>query len=148
MKKIQAAKELNSFVDKYNLRITSMIMGKGLIDEDNRNFIGVNHGALGNEEFRIIYEGSDLVLCFGTLFSDLNTLGFVVKPDERFRVDIQSNYTIIDGERYENVLIDELMSTLLNSSSLKPKAQYLPVFTGIEMLKFQIIILRLMKFSL
>ena len=38
--------------------------------------------------------------------------------------------TIIDGERYENVLIDELMSTLLNSSSLKPKAQYLPVFHG------------------
>ncbi len=130
MKRFRLQKELNSFVDKYNLRITSMIMGKGLIDEDNRNFIGVNHGALGNEEFRIIYEGSDLVLCFGTLFSDLNTLGFVVKPDERFRVDIQSNYTIIDGERYENVLIDELMSTLLNSSSLKPKAQYLPVFHG------------------
>ena len=74
MKRFRLQKELNSFVDKYNLRITSMIMGKGLIDEDNRNFIGVNHGALGNEEFRIIYEGSDLVLCFGTLFQTLTRL--------------------------------------------------------------------------
>jgi len=130
MKRYRLQKELNEFIDKFNIKITSMIMGKGLINEDKKNYIGVNHGKIGDEEFRIIYEGSDLILCFGTLFSDLNTLGFIVKPDSRFRVEIQSNYTIIDGVRFEDVYIDDLMKELLNSSKLVSKASDMQAAKG------------------
>ncbi len=130
MKRYRLQKELNDFVNKFNIKITSMIMGKGLIDEDNKNYIGINHGALGDEEFKIIYEGSDLVMCMGTLFSDLNTLGFIVKPDNRFKINVQTNCTTIEGTKYEDVWINDLMTSILNSDAICPKTPAYEVFKG------------------
>ncbi len=130
MKRFRLQKELNDFVNKFNIRITSMIMGKGLIDEDNKNYIGINHGAIGDEEFKIIYEGSDLVMCMGTLFSDLNTLGFIVKPDNRFKINIQTSCTTVEGTVYKDVWINDLMTLILNSDKICPKTASYEVFKG------------------
>ncbi len=135
MKRFRLQKELNDFVNKFNIRITSMIMGKGLIDEDNKNYIGINHGAIGDEEFKIIYEGSDLVMCMGTLFSDLNTLGFIVKPDNRFKINIQTNYTTVEGTVYKDVWINDLMMLILNSDKISPKTVPYEVFKGYKTLE-------------
>lgn len=135
MKRFRLQKELNDFVNKFNIRITSMIMGKGLIDEDNKNYIGINHGAIGDEEFKIIYEGSDLVMCMGTLFSDLNTLGFIVKPDNRFKINIQTSCTTVEDTVYKDVWINDLMTLILNSDKICPKTAPYEVFKGYKTLE-------------
>ncbi len=135
MKRYRLQKELNDFVNKFNIQITSMIMGKGLIDEDNKNYIGVNHGKIGDEEFRTVYDDADLVMCMGTLFSDLNTLGFIVKPDNRFKINVQTNYTTVEGTVYEDVWINDLMTSILNSDKIQPKPFHREVFKGYKALE-------------
>jgi len=119
MKRYRLQNEVNEFIDKFNIKITSMIMGKGLVNEDNPHFIGMNHGILADEDFKKAYNTSDLVIGFGTLFSDLNTLAFSFSPDERFRINIQGNFTEIDNVKYENVYADDIIKALLNSNIAK-----------------------------
>ncbi len=121
MKRFRLQNEVRSIVEKFNIKITSMIMGKGLIEEDDRHFIGMNFGEVAEDDYKEVYQDFDLIIGFGTLFSDLNTLGFAVKPDERFKVEIQTDYVIADGERFENVYIIDIINTLLNSNSLQSK---------------------------
>lgn len=121
MKRFRLQNEVRSIVEKFNIKITSMIMGKGLIEEDDRHFIGMNFGEVAEDDYKKVYQDFDLIIGFGTLFSDLNTLGFAVKPDERFKVEIQTDYVIADGERFENVYIIDIINTLLNSNSLQSK---------------------------
>lgn len=130
MKRFRLQRELNAFVQKFNIKVTSMIMGKGLIEEDLSQFIGVNYAQLGNEDFRQIYENADLMLCFGTLFSDLNTLGFIVKPDNRFKIELQANYAVVEGRIYKDVWLNDLMDVLLNSDAIIKKPAPENVFKG------------------
>lgn len=130
MKRFCLQKELNDFVQKFNIKVTSMIMGKGLIEEDLSHFIGINYAQLGNEEFRQIYENADLMLCFGTLFSDLNTLGFIVKPDNRFKIELQANYATVEGRVYKDVWLNDLMDVLLNSDAIIKKPAPENIFKG------------------
>ena len=130
MKRFCLQKELNDFVQKFNIKVTSMIMGKGLIEEDLSHFIGINYAQLGNEEFRQIYENADLMLCFGTLFSDLNTLGFIVKPDNRFKIELQANYATVEGRVYKDVWLNDLMDVLLNSYAIIKKPAPENIFKG------------------
>ncbi len=110
-------------------------MGKGVINEDDPHYIGINHGKISDEEFIKNYNNSDLILCFGTLFSDLNTLGFIVKKDERFRVEIQADYVIIDDEKFENIFMDEIIQGLLNSNIIPKKTSPVPIQMGYKDIK-------------
>jgi len=132
MKRFRLQRELNAFVQKFNIKVTSMIMGKGLIEEDLSQFIGVNYAQFGNDEFRQIYENSDLILCFGTLFSDLNTLGFIVKPDNRFKIELQANCATVEGRIYKDVWLNDLMDVLLNSDAIIKKPAPENVFKGYQ----------------
>ena len=100
-----------------------MIMGKGIVNEDDEHYIGINHGPLADNDFIDFYKNVDLTIGFGTLFSDLNTLGFAALPDDRFKIDIQADYVIADGDRFENVLIEDVLAKLLNSNTIIPKSQ-------------------------
>lgn len=132
MKRFRLQRELNAFVQKFNIKVTSMIMGKGLIEEDLSQFIGINYAQLGNEDFRQIYENADLMLCFGTLFSDLNTLGFIVKPDNRFKIELQANCATVEGRIYKDVWLNDLMDVLLNSDAIIKKPAPENVFKGYQ----------------
>ncbi len=90
-----------------------MIMGKGLIEEDLSQFIGINYAQLGNEDFRQIYENADLMLCFWhTVFRFKHALGFIVKPDNRFKIELQANCATVEGRIYKDVWLNDLMDVL------------------------------------
>lgn len=115
MKRFRLQNEVNEFINKFNIKITSMIMGKGLVNENDPHFIGMNHGVLADVDFQKFYSSVDVVIGFGTLFSDLNTLAFSYLPDEKFRINIQGNFTEIDGERFENIYADDILRALLKA---------------------------------
>ena len=106
-----------------------MIMGKGLVNEDDPHFIGMNHGLLADEDFQKTFGRVDLIIGFGTLFSDLNTLAFSYLPDERFKINIQGNFTEIDGKKYENIYADDVIKRLLDAD-IKAKDDTKTIFKG------------------
>ncbi len=119
MKRFRLQDEVNEFINKFNIKITSMIMGKGLVDEDDPHFIGMNHGILADVDFQKAFAAADLIIGFGTLFSDLNTLAFSYLPDDRFKINIQGNFTEIDNVKYENVFADDMLQALLKADIVK-----------------------------
>ena len=106
--------EFESLVNKVKFPTTTLLMGKSLIDETNESFIGSNLGSLSAEGNQSIMAESDCVLTFGTLFSDLNTAGFSIMPDERFKIDIQADYVVVDGKKYNNIYMADVIRELKN----------------------------------
>ena len=129
MKRFRLQSEVREFIDKFNIKITSMIMGKGLVNEDDPHFIGMNHGILADEDFQKTFGRVDLIIGFGTLFSDLNTLAFSYLPDERFKINIQGKFTEIDGKKYENIYADDVIKRLLDAD-IKAKDDTKTIFKG------------------
>lgn len=130
IKRFRLQNEVQKISEKFNIKTSALIMGKGLFDEDDKNFIGINYGEVSGDEFKKLYRDFDLILSFGTLFSDLNTLGFMVCPDSRFRVDIQADFTVIDGEKFNNVYINDVIKGILDDGKISPKTHYESEFSG------------------
>ena len=85
-------------------------MGKGVIDELNSNFIGVNAGKLSPSVQETI-KASDLIITMGFLNVDLNTGGFSAFEKE-IDIEIKKDEVIIQGKIYKNVLIQDIISKL------------------------------------
>lgn len=104
--------EFENLIEKTKFPFATMLMGKSVIDETNENFIGTYMGNISAESTQKIMKDSDCVICLGTSFSDLNTGGFSVMPDESFKVDIQSDYTIVDSIKYSDVWMSDVIKEL------------------------------------
>lgn len=53
-----------------------------------------------------------MVVCAGTVMSDLNTIRFSVPVDIDKTIDIQGTYTIVENVRYDNVLMKDILKKL------------------------------------
>lgn len=104
--------EFENLIEKTKFPFSTMLMGKSLIDETNENFIGTYMGNISAESTQRIMKDSDCVICLGTSFSDLNTGGFSAMPDESFKIDVQSDYTIVEGIKYSDVWMSDVIKEL------------------------------------
>lgn len=112
VKRFGLQKELENLIEKTKFPSTTLLMGKATIDETNDCFIGTNLGNISSEMTQNIMSDSDCVISLGTLFSDLNTGGFSVLPNESFKIDIQSDYTIVDSIKYTEVWMADVINEL------------------------------------
>lgn len=112
VKRFGLQKELENLIEKTKFPATTLLMGKATIDETNECFIGTNLGNVSSETTQKIMEDSDCVICLGTLFSDLNTGGFSVMPDDSFKINIQSDYVIVDSVKYTEVWMGDVINEL------------------------------------
>lgn len=113
VKRFGLTSQIESFVEKTKMPITSFLMGKGGVDETSKAFIGTNLGNISNDLFLETMNDSDCILGVGTLFSDLNTGGFSAQPKSALVIDIQDNYTIVEGMKYSDVQITDVVNGLL-----------------------------------
>jgi len=79
-----ALPELKNLVDQLQLPIYASNMGKSLVDEDHKNYVGIYNGSVSAPGLCEAFEKSDLVLVLGSLPSDTNTGGFgrKISPDK------------------------------------------------------------------
>ena len=109
-KRYNLKNEIKEFINKTNMKFGTLLMGKGIVDETNPNFIGVNGGSLSpfvQDEIK----KSDLIITAGYLNADLNTGGFSAFEKE-IDIEIRKSETIIKGKVYKNVLIQDVILKL------------------------------------
>lgn len=109
-KRYKLQSEIKEFINKTNMKFGTLLMGKGIVDETNPNFIGVNGGSLSpfvQDEIK----NSDLIITAGYLQADLNTGGFSAFQKE-IDIEIRKSETIIKGKVYKNVLIQDVILKL------------------------------------
>lgn len=127
--RFKAKKEFNHFVEKSGIPTTTLIMGKGLINESSPNFIGTYLASLENPEVYETVKSSDCVISIGTIFSDFNTYRFDLPFAPSDYIEIYGNHTIIENKKYENVLMKDILKELTNQISYRaiPKIKSFPL---------------------
>lgn len=109
-KRYNLKNEIKEFINKTNMKFGTFLMGKGIIDETNPNFTGVNGGNLSSFVQNEIKK-SDLIITAGYLNADLNTGGFSAFEKE-IDIEIRKDETIIKGKVYKNVLLQDVILKL------------------------------------
>lgn len=89
----------------------TLLMGKGLFDEQHPNFVGTYSAGASSKEVRQAIEDADRVICVGTRFVDTLTAGFTQQLPAERTLDIQP-YASRIGETWFNLPMAQAVSTL------------------------------------
>ncbi|MGU9647971.1 alpha-keto acid decarboxylase family protein [Salmonella enterica subsp. enterica serovar 6,7:l,v:-] len=89
----------------------TLLMGKGLFDEQHPNFVGTYSAGASSQEVRQAIEDADRVICVGTRFVDTLTAGFTQQLPAERTLEIQP-YASRIGETWFNLPMAQAVSTL------------------------------------
>lgn len=89
----------------------TLLMGKGLFDEQHPNFVGTYSAGASSKEVRQAIEDADRVICVGTRFVDTLTAGFIQQLPAERTLEIQP-YASRIGETWFNLPMAQAVSTL------------------------------------
>ncbi|KAK5266016.1 hypothetical protein LTR99_004796 [Exophiala xenobiotica] len=83
---------INALVERSEIPTLAMPSGNGMVSHQLSNHFGVHSGPVGQIDTMPFVTESDLVLAFGPMFSDTQTLGWKVVPDADKLVTLGKNY--------------------------------------------------------
>src|SRR5699024_2668156 len=109
VKRFNLQKELETIIKNTNTYVASFLMGKGSINEQKPNYLGVYMGNVSNKNLLDAIDDSDLIITLGFLNADLNTFGFSTFKEKTPDILIEKNRTIIKGQVFNNVLIQDVV---------------------------------------
>ncbi|EJO4885113.1 indolepyruvate decarboxylase [Salmonella enterica] len=89
----------------------TLLMGKGLFDEQHPNFVGTYSAGASSKEVRQAIEDADRVICVSTRFVDTLTAGFTQQLPAERTLEIQP-YASRIGETWFNLPMAQAVSTL------------------------------------
>lgn len=89
----------------------TLLMGKGLFDEQHPNFVGTYSAGASSKEVRQAIEDADRVICVGIRFVDTLTAGFTQQLPAERTLEIQP-YASRIGETWFNLPMAQAVSTL------------------------------------
>lgn len=119
--------QLNEFVQKFNLPITTLPLGKGAFNEADSHYIGTYTGAPTEETLRNRVDRADLVLLLGAKLTDSATSGFSFGFTDKQIISIGATEVSLYGEKYETVQLDRFSSALTTLAFPKFTGEILPV---------------------
>lgn len=124
VKRFQARKEFDSLVYNTKFPVSNLLMGKGIVEADNKMYLGTFLSEYENLLAHDALQDSDCVISVGVINSDLNTYrtGLPFKPGDF--IEIQGNYTIIEQKRYEKVLMKDVLAKV--AEKITPRVFELP----------------------
>lgn len=129
IKRFTSEYETERFINKSNIPFCSFLMGKGIIDESHKNYLGTFLGKTLSAELLDILNSSDCVISVGTIYCDFNTFNAPLnfKPDDM--INIQGNYVTVQNKKYENVYMKDLLKHLSENIE-KQKSRKIPKING------------------
>ncbi|KAL6251853.1 hypothetical protein RBB50_002063 [Rhinocladiella similis] len=108
--------EINEFVRVSGVPTLCMPSGSGMVDHALSNYYGVHSGPVGQIDTMPYVSESDLVLAFGPMFSDTQTLGWKVVPSPEKTITIGKNFVSLPTPTSTS-----MSTTLINLHSLLPR---------------------------
>ena len=90
---------LRQWMRETPLAHATMLMGKGLFNEQGEGFVGTYCARASTPKLRRAVEDADVTLCVGVRFTDALTAGFTHQLDMKKVIDVQPNAVCV-GERW------------------------------------------------
>ena len=119
IKRFDAKIEYKEFVEKSMIPATNFLMGTNLIDMDYEKFLGGYFGEIRNPIAHKYIKDTDCLIAVGPIYSDLNSFGFGIPHNLNDHIAIYGNYTYINGKRYDDVKMSDVLNVVTNQ--IKPK---------------------------
>ncbi|WP_152657724.1 alpha-keto acid decarboxylase family protein [Oceanobacillus sp. CFH 90083] len=108
----QLNEQLKAFVHQSGYPIASFSMGKGVIDENHPQFIGVYTGALSDPYVREQVEDADCIISIGVKLTDSVTGGFTHQLEPGKLIEIHPSYAKIDQKNFSIVSMSDVLAVL------------------------------------
>ncbi|WP_026678948.1 alpha-keto acid decarboxylase family protein [Fictibacillus gelatini] len=100
--------KLQAFVNQSGFPISSLSMGKGVIDENHPQFIGIYTGALSDPYVRSRVEEADCIISIGVKLTDSLTGGFSHQLDEHKIIELHPSWAKLNETFYAAAMGDVL----------------------------------------
>lgn len=115
VKRFDARIEYKEFVETSGLPVTNFLMGTNLINQDYKNYLGTYFSKFRNPLAQEYLENTDCLIAVGPIYSDINASGFNLPYKINSHVAIYGTYTYIEGQKYENVKMSDVLEGLTNT---------------------------------
>lgn len=119
VKRFDSRIEYKEFVTKTQIPVSALIMGTNLIDMNYEKYMGLYLGEYRNPIAQKYIEETDCLIAIGLIRSDLNCLGKSIPYDINKHIAIYGNYAYIEGKRYDNIKMSELLEAI--TQKVEPK---------------------------
>ena len=152
VKRFDSRIEYKEFVSKTGIPVTNFLMGTNLIDMDYEKYLGGYYAKFENPAAQKAVDETDCLIAVGPVYTDLNAFGFNLPYKINDHIAIYGTYTYVEGERYDNVKMSEVLEAvtkLVDKKDInieKPKIGYDHQAGGPENLTSKYIYPRLQEF--
>ncbi|HCB3588592.1 alpha-keto acid decarboxylase family protein [Citrobacter koseri] len=90
----------------------TLLMGKGLFNEQHPNFVGTYSAGASSESVRQAIEEADTVICIGTRFVDTLTAGFTQQLPQERTIEIQPHASRVGNSWFSGLSMEQAVTTL------------------------------------
>ena len=112
VKRFDARIEYKEFVEKTRIPVTNFLMGTNLIDMDYDLYLGGYYAKFENPIAQEYVETTDCLIAVGPVYTDLNAFGFNLPYKINNHVAIYGTYTYVDGVKYDNVKMADVLDAI------------------------------------
>ncbi|VEC81316.1 Pyruvate decarboxylase; Alpha-keto-acid decarboxylase [Raoultella ornithinolytica] len=91
----------------------TMLMGKGLFDEQQPGFVGTYSGIASAPQTREAIENADTIICVGTRFTDTITAGFTQHLPLERTIEIQPFAVRVGDHWFSRIPMDQALNELM-----------------------------------
>lgn len=104
---------LRMWVAKTPIACATMLMGKGLFDEQQPGFVGTYSGIASARQTREAIENADTIICVGTRFTDTITAGFTQHLPLERTIEIQPFAVRVGDHWFSRIPMDQALKELM-----------------------------------
>ncbi len=103
---------LLQFVERSGYPVAATLLGKSVMTEAHKQYIGIYEGAMGREDVCKRIESADVVLILGALMTDINLGIYTAKLDVAKTINANAERISIKHHLYENVKLKHFIERL------------------------------------
>lgn len=104
--------QLAHWLEAVPLPHATLLMGKGVLDEQRRGFVGTYAGEGCAAETRRVIEQADVILTIGVRFTDTITVGFTQQIAAAKTIDVQPFSVTVAGQVFDALPISTVIAVL------------------------------------
>lgn len=110
--RVGVAEQIQRWLDKTPLPHSTLLMGKGTLNEQHRSFTGTYAGGGSHEAIRAHIEDADVIISIGVRYTDTITTGFSHQIPSEKNIDIQPTLARVGSQVFPAIPMSDAIAAL------------------------------------
>lgn len=119
VKRFNAAKEYQNFIEKTGLLASNLLGGVNLINSELKNNLGTYFSKYYNPKVLKNLEDADCLIEIGCVYSGIYPYKLEIPNKFNSKIIIQGTYVVLDGIKYDDIKMSDLLASLAEKIEYK-----------------------------